>query len=216
MPNPLKSRLSTRNLARLTCLPRPSRNSRTLNLSQERRTEFAEPQLRLLTERHVEVGQGCLLNCYLVSLTNFSIKPESLCCDRIMDRPSRALYQRPPTRHPTSSPARSSCLSFSVEPCYFLSLIAHLCVRSVYQEALRTLFDLAKESRITAHLFRHTFATELLTARNSVETVAALLGHSSTKVTSRHYSHWVKGCQEELEEAVKNSWAQLGTVGATA
>jgi integrase/recombinase XerD len=80
-----------------------------------------------------------------------------------------------------------------------------------YQRALRRLFDLAEAPRVYAHLFRHTFATELLTAGNSLETVAALLGHSSTKVTAKSYSHWVKGRQEKLEDAVKNSWAQLGT-----
>jgi integrase len=85
-----------------------------------------------------------------------------------------------------------------------------------YQRALRTLFDLAKTPRIHAHLFRHTFATELLTAGNSMETVAAILGHSSTKITERSYSHWVKGRQEKLEEAVKNSWAQLGTAEGAA
>jgi integrase len=58
-----------------------------------------------------------------------------------------------------------------------------------YQRALRTLFDLAKTPRVHAHLFRHPFATELLTAGNSLETVAALLGHSSTKITERSYSH---------------------------
>lgn len=82
---------------------------------------------------------------------------------------------------------------------------------SVYQEALRKLFDMAGAERVHAHLFRHTFATELLTAGNSLETVAALLGHSNTKITEKSYSHWVKGRQEKLEEAVKNSWAQMGT-----
>jgi hypothetical protein len=65
--------------------------------------------------------------------------------------------------------------------------------------------------RIHAHLFRG-FARELSTAGNSLETVAALLGHSSTKITERPYSHWVKGRQEKLEDAVKNSWGQLGSV----
>lgn len=80
-----------------------------------------------------------------------------------------------------------------------------------YQRALRRLFDLAKTPRVHAHLFRHTFATELLMAGNSLETVAALLGHSSTKITEKSYAHWVKGRQEKLEDAVKNSWAHLGT-----
>jgi integrase len=52
-------------------------------------------------------------------------------------------------------------------------------------------------------------ATELLTAGTSIETVAALLGHSSTKVTEKSYSHWVRGRQESLEAAVKNAWAHL-------
>jgi integrase/recombinase XerD len=81
-----------------------------------------------------------------------------------------------------------------------------------YQRALRTLFNLAETPRVYTHLFRYTFATELLMAGNSLETVAALLGHSSTKVTEKSYAHWVKGRQEKLEDAVKNSWAQMGTV----
>jgi integrase len=82
-----------------------------------------------------------------------------------------------------------------------------------YQRALRRLFDSAGTPRVFNHLFRHTLATELLTAGNSLETVAALLGNSP-KIVEKHYHHWVKGRQEKLEEAVKNSWAQLGTVDA--
>jgi integrase len=81
-----------------------------------------------------------------------------------------------------------------------------------YQRALRKLFELAETPRVHAHLFRHTFATDMLTAGNSLETVAALLGHSSTKITERSYIHWVKDRQVKLEQAVKNSWAHLGTV----
>jgi integrase len=80
-----------------------------------------------------------------------------------------------------------------------------------YQRALKTLFELAKTPRVHTHMFRHTFATEMLMAGNSLETVAQLLGHSNTEVTEKSYSHWVKGRQEKLEEAVKNSWARLGT-----
>jgi site-specific recombinase XerD len=46
-----------------------------------------------------------------------------------------------------------------------------------------------------SHLFRHTFATELLTAGRSLETVGALLGHGSTKIAEKYYAHWVKGRQ---------------------
>jgi hypothetical protein len=78
-----------------------------------------------------------------------------------------------------------------------------------FQRSLRRLFDLAKMPHVHAHLFRHTYATDLLTAGTSMETVAALLGHSSTKVTEKSYSHWVKGRQESLETAVKNAWTHL-------
>jgi integrase len=83
-----------------------------------------------------------------------------------------------------------------------------------FQRSLRTLFDLAGTPRVHAHLFRHTYATELLTAGTSIETVAALPGHSSTKVTEKSYSHWVKGRQESLEATVKKAWTHLDPVAA--
>jgi integrase/recombinase XerD len=62
-----------------------------------------------------------------------------------------------------------------------------------YQRALRKLFDSAGTPRIYAHLFRHTFATELLTAGNSMETVAALLGHSRAGRTSSKMRSKIRG-----------------------
>jgi integrase/recombinase XerD len=81
-----------------------------------------------------------------------------------------------------------------------------------YQRALRTVFKHAGVPRAYPHLFRHTFATQLLQDGVSLETVAMLLGHSSTRITAKHYSHWVRARQERLESEVKKSWAQLGTV----
>jgi integrase/recombinase XerD len=81
-----------------------------------------------------------------------------------------------------------------------------------YQRALKRLFKLAETPRVYAHLFRHTFATQLLEDGTTLETVATLLGHSNTKVTSKSYSHWVKGRPDKLEAAVKNSWTQLAPV----
>jgi site-specific recombinase XerD len=57
----------------------------------------------------------------------------------------------------------------------------------------------------------HTLATELMMAGQFLEMVARVVGHTSTKVTEKSYSHWACGRQEKLEEAMKNSWAHLGT-----
>jgi integrase len=81
-----------------------------------------------------------------------------------------------------------------------------------YQRSLAKVFDLAEVPRAYPHLFRHTFATDLLGRGVSIQTVAVLLGHSSTKITERRYSHWIKSRQENLEAEVKKSWAQMGTV----
>jgi integrase len=37
----------------------------------------------------------------------------------------------------------------------------------------------------------------------SIEIVSKLLGHSSIKVTERHYAPWVKARQEQLETEVR-------------
>jgi integrase len=81
-----------------------------------------------------------------------------------------------------------------------------------YQRALRRVFKRANVTRAFPHLFRHTAITNWLTAGVPVETVAVLAGHSSTKVTMKHYSHWVKARQENLEAEVKKSWPQLAPV----
>jgi integrase/recombinase XerD len=81
-----------------------------------------------------------------------------------------------------------------------------------YQRALSQLFEKAGVPRAYPHLFRHTFATDLLQKGVTLQTVAVLLGHSSTKITEKRYSHWIKPRQDNLEAEVKKSWAQMGTV----
>jgi integrase/recombinase XerD len=80
-----------------------------------------------------------------------------------------------------------------------------------YQRALAKLFEQAGVPRAYPHLFRHTFSTDLLQKGASLQTVSVLLGHSSTKMTERRYSHWIKARQDSLEAEVKKSWAQTGT-----
>ena len=57
------------------------------------------------------------------------------------------------------------------------------------------------------HRFRDTFAVSLLLKGVSLESVSKLLGHTSIKVTERHYAPWVKARQDQLESDVKRTWA---------
>jgi integrase len=75
-----------------------------------------------------------------------------------------------------------------------------------YQYALKQLFQKTGIVKGHAHRFRDTFAVELLLANVPIERVSILLGHSSTKVTSQHYSPWIQARQDQLEEDVKRTW----------
>jgi len=55
-------------------------------------------------------------------------------------------------------------------------------------------------------MFRDTFAVELLLAGNPMDQVSLLLGHSSIKITERHYAPFCKARQQQLTAAVKKSW----------
>jgi integrase/recombinase XerD len=55
-------------------------------------------------------------------------------------------------------------------------------------------------------MFRDTFAVELLLSGVPIDQVSLLLGHSSVKVTEKHYAPFVKARQEQLENSVRLSW----------
>jgi integrase/recombinase XerD len=79
----------------------------------------------------------------------------------------------------------------------------------LWRRQLARVFTDAKIANGHPHRFRDTFAVELLLSGVSIEHVSALLGHSSVRITERHYSPWVKTRQEKLEEEVQKSWAEL-------
>lgn len=75
-----------------------------------------------------------------------------------------------------------------------------------WQRSLRRVFQDAKVKG-NPHMFRHTFATDLLAKGVPIEDVAILLGHATPAITARYYSHFVKARRERLEERVRQLWA---------
>lgn len=78
--------------------------------------------------------------------------------------------------------------------------------RANWSRYLDSLFELAKVDGAHSHRFRDTFAVELLLAGTPLETVSVLLGHSSVKITEKHYKPWVRSLQRKLEEEVMRTW----------
>ena len=68
------------------------------------------------------------------------------------------------------------------------------------------MFELAKVKGAHSHRFRDTFAVSLLENGVSIENVSVLLGHSSVRITERHYKPWVKTLQKKLEDEVRKAW----------
>lgn len=84
---------------------------------------------------------------------------------------------------------------------------------SNWQKRYQALFALAKLKkadgslkRCYPHMFRDTFAVEMLLAGVPLEQVSILLGHKSVKITEKHYLPWVKARQEQLEQSVRKAW----------
>lgn len=79
-------------------------------------------------------------------------------------------------------------------------------VSSNWGDLLRKVFDDAGLPAGHAHRFRDTFAVDLLLAGVPIERVSALLGHSSIRITEKHYAPWVVARQEQAEADVRRAW----------
>lgn len=85
-----------------------------------------------------------------------------------------------------------------------------------WRRSLRKLFFLAGIDGGHPHRFRDMYAVELLMASVPLERVSILLGHSSVRVTEKHYSPWIHARQEQLEADLERSWARDPIVLAAA
>ena len=87
-----------------------------------------------------------------------------------------------------------------------------------WQRSFRRLFKIANLrrddgslKRCHPHMFRDTFAVEMLLAGVPLEQVSILLGHKSVKITEKHYAPWVKARQEQLATSVRKAWGVSDT-----
>jgi integrase/recombinase XerD len=85
-----------------------------------------------------------------------------------------------------------------------------------WQRSFRRLFALAglekpdgSAKHCFPHMFRDTFAVEMLLAGVPIDQVSMLLGHASVRITEKHYSPWVKARQEQLASSVRNAWTEF-------
>ena len=76
-----------------------------------------------------------------------------------------------------------------------------------WQRRLQRLFELAKVPTGHAHRLRDTFAVELLLAGVPLDRVSVLLGHSSIRITERHYAPWTRSRQEQIEADLRAAWS---------
>ena len=83
-----------------------------------------------------------------------------------------------------------------------------------WQRAFYRLVELAEiknpdgsDKRCHLHMIRDTFAVNLLLAGVKLQDVSLLLGHSSTKITEKHYAPFVIERQEYLIEVVRKATA---------
>jgi integrase/recombinase XerD len=96
---------------------------------------------------------------------------------------------------------------------YFWNGVGHLktAVKN-WQKKIRKVFEKAQvdigDSTLVSHRFRDTFSVELLLAGVPIERVSILLGHSSVRITERHYNPWVRSRQEQLEADLRQAWSR--------
>jgi len=100
---------------------------------------------------------------------------------------------------------------------YFWTGISKLhTATGTWQRTLQKLFRAAEIQRGHAHRFRDTFSVELLLAGVPIEDVAILLGHTSVRITQKHYAPWVRERQAQLETNLKKAWSRDPTFDRTA
>jgi integrase len=75
-----------------------------------------------------------------------------------------------------------------------------------WRRTFRRLCEIANVKGGHPHRFRDTLAVEMLLKGIPMDRVSVLLGHSSVKITERHYAPWVQARQAQLESDLVRAW----------
>jgi integrase len=75
-----------------------------------------------------------------------------------------------------------------------------------WRRTFRRLCEIAGVKAGYPHRFRDTMAVDLLQEGVPIDRVSVLLGHSSVKITERHYAPWVHARQAQLESDLVQVW----------
>ncbi len=93
----------------------------------------------------------------------------------------------------------------------FLTLDGHPMTRNSIECVIRRLRLSTGIDRLHAHLLRHTFAVNFLSAGGDVESLRRILGHESLEVTKRYLS----GLQAEQVKALYEDYSPVDRLGLT-
>lgn len=77
-----------------------------------------------------------------------------------------------------------------------------------WRRTFRRLCEIAGVRDGHPHRFRDTLAVELLLDGVPIERVAIVLGHSSIRITEKHYAPWVHARQAQLEADLAGAWGR--------
>lgn len=83
-------------------------------------------------------------------------------------------------------------------------------IKNAHERWRRKLAKVAKLAGVADpgfHRLRDTFAVELILAGVSLDRVSVLLGHTSVRMTEKHYAPWIRARQQQLDEQVLQAWA---------
>jgi integrase len=79
-----------------------------------------------------------------------------------------------------------------------------------YQYRIRTKATMIGLPSTTRHDLRHTYASWLLLAGESIATVAARLGHRNVAITLATYAHCVPTTEDRTRRAIDGLWSESG------